>query len=181
MRQVQGDWAATLITILLVWCCFGSVFAGLLGYSRIPYGAARNGHFFRVFAKVHPTERIPHVSLLLVGGMMLFWSFFSLDTVIKALVVTRILEQFVAQALGLMLLHRLQPARSWPFRMWLYPIPCVLALGGWLFLYFSSDLLFIGLGAATIVVGVLVYLVWSKQTRGWPFQGPIAESAKPTE
>src|SRR5262249_23426641 len=68
MKRIHGDWAATLVTVLLIWCCFGSVFAGLLGYSRIPYGAARNGHFFAVFARVHPGERIPHLSLFLVGG-----------------------------------------------------------------------------------------------------------------
>lgn len=177
MGQIHNAWAATLITVLLVWCCFGSVFAGLLGYSRIPYGAAREGHFFRVFAKVHPTEKIPHVSLVLVGAMMLFWSFFSLDTVIKALVVTRILEQFVAQAIGLMMLHRMQPTRPWPYRMRLYPLPCLLALAGWLFLYFSSDLLFIGLGAATLAIGVAVFLVWSRHTGGWPFEKRPQEMA----
>src|SRR5262249_57902686 len=46
MTAVHGPWAATVVTLLLIWCIFGSAFAGLLSYSRIPYGAARNGHFF---------------------------------------------------------------------------------------------------------------------------------------
>jgi amino acid transporter len=162
MRRIHGPWAATLITLFLIWCCIGSVFAGLLGYSRIPYGAARQGHFFRVFAKVHETERIPHVSLWLVGGMMLVWTLFDLQSVINALIVTRILEQFVAQAVGVMLLRQTQPERPRPYRMWLYPLPCLLALVGWLYLYFSAGILYIGLGAATLIVGLLVFLVWSR-------------------
>src|SRR5262249_47453519 len=74
MAKAHGDGAKVVVTLLLLWCCFGSVFAGLLGYSRITYGAARNGHFFRLFARVHPVQRIPHLSLLLVGGLMLFWA-----------------------------------------------------------------------------------------------------------
>jgi amino acid transporter len=165
MRRIHGPWAATAITVLLVWCCIGSVFAGLLGYSRIPYGAARHGHFFRVFAQVHPREKIPHVSLWLVGAMMLLWSFFDLQTVINALIVTRILEQFVAQAIGVMLWRRARPDAPRPYRMWLYPLPCLLALVGWLYLYVSSGWLYIGLGAATLAAGLLVYILWSLRFR----------------
>jgi APA family basic amino acid/polyamine antiporter len=171
MRRVHGPWAATLVTLLLIWCCFGSVFAGLLGASRIPYGAARRGHFFRVFATVHPRERIPHFSLGLVGGLMLFWSFFDLQNVINALIVTRILEQFVAQVIGVMLLRRRQPDRPRPYRMWLYPLPCLLALVGWLYLYGSAGWLYIALGGGTLVTGVVVFLVWSRHTGEWPFPG----------
>jgi basic amino acid/polyamine antiporter, APA family len=172
MRRIHGEWAVKLITLALVWCCFGSVFAGLLGYSRIPYGAARDGHFFRVFARVHPQKRVPHVSLLLVGGLMLFWNFFDLQSVINALIVTRILEQFVAQAVGVMLLRRWQPDRPRPFRMWLYPLPSILALAGWFYLYVSARLLYIALGAATLVAGLAVYLVWSRLNRSEQFQRP---------
>src|SRR5262249_33546435 len=91
MRQIHGDGAATLVTLLLIWSCFGSAFAGLLGYSRIPYGAARYGHFFSALGKVHPVHRIPHVALLVVGGLTLCWSFFDLSSVINALITTRII------------------------------------------------------------------------------------------
>src|SRR5207249_4500394 len=76
MRRIHGDWAAQLVTVLVIWSCFGSAFAGLLGYSRIPYGAARYGHFFSVLGRVHPVHHIPHVALLVIGGLTLFWSFF---------------------------------------------------------------------------------------------------------
>jgi basic amino acid/polyamine antiporter, APA family len=165
MRRIHGPWAATAITVLLVWCCIGSVFAGLLGYSRIPYGAARQGHFFRIFAHVHPREKIPHVSLWLVGAMMLAWSFFDLQVVINALIVTRILEQFVAQAIGVIIWRRARPDAPRPYRMWLYPLPCLIALIGWLYLYVSSGWLYIGLGAATLAAGLVVFVIWSARFR----------------
>lgn len=169
MSKLHAPWAGVLVTALLIWCVFGSAFGGLLGYSRIPYGAARQGHFFSVFAAVHPKHRIPHVSLLLVGGLMLFWSWFDLGVIINALIVTRILEQFVAQVLGVMLLRRHQPDLPRPFRIWLYPLPCFLALAGWLYMYLSADPLYIILGLVTMASGIIAFLIWSKQTGGWPF------------
>jgi amino acid transporter len=165
-----GDWAASVITVLLIWCCLGSAFAGLLGYSRIPFGAAHNGHFFSIFARVHPGQKIPHFSLLLVGALMLFWSFFDLQTIINALITTRILEQFVGQIVAVVLLRRYQPERYRPYKMVLYPLPCLLALVGWLYLYWSAGWVFITLGIGTLSAGVLVFLLWSRYTRNWPFE-----------
>jgi amino acid transporter len=172
MRQAHGDWAATLVTLLLIWSAFGSAFAGLLGYSRIPYGAARFGHFFAGLGKVHPVHNIPHVALLAVGGLALFWSFFGLQDVINALIVTRILEQFVAQAVGVVLLRRRRPDLPRPYRMWLYPLPCLLALAGWLYLYVTAQWVFIVLGAATLAAGAVAFVLWSRWTPGWPFNAP---------
>jgi amino acid transporter len=115
-----------------------------------------------------------------VGGLTLFWSFFDLQNVINALIVTRILEQFVAQAVGVMLLRRLQPHLPRPYRMWLYPLPCLLALAGWLYLYLTAERLFIALGLATLAAGVVVFVAWSWRARTWPFQaaGPIPHSSR---
>jgi amino acid transporter len=170
MATLHGDgWAPKLVTVLLIWSCVGSAFAGLLGYSRIPYGAALAGHFFRPVAAVHIHKRIPHISLLLVGGFTLCWTFFDLDTVIKALITTRILEQFVAQIIGVAVLRWTQPNLPRPFRIWLYPVPCGLALAGWLYVYFSAEWLFIGVGMGTLVAGMIAFLMWSARRREWPF------------
>jgi amino acid transporter len=169
MRRAYDDWAAQLVTVLLMVSCFGAAFAGLLGYSRIPYGAARQGHFFRAFGRVHPVHRIPHVSLLLVGGMTLLCSFLDLGNVIKALITVRIPVQFVGQIAGVMLLRRAQPLRPRPFRMWLYPLPCALALAGWVYVYVAAGRLFVGLGLATLLAGVAAFLLWSWRGGTWPF------------
>jgi amino acid transporter len=169
MRRLHGDWAAALVTLLLVWSCFGSAFAGLLGYSRIPYGASRYGHFFAGLGRVHPRHSIPHFSLLLVGGLTLFWTLFDLQNVINALITTRIVEQFVGQIVGVMLLRWREPQVARPFRMWLYPLPCGLALAGWLYVYWAAGAAFIGLGLATLLAGTMVFLFWSWRASTWPF------------
>jgi amino acid transporter len=171
MGRIHGPWAVRLITVLLMGSCFGSAFAGLLGYSRIPYGAARAGHFFEAVAHVHPRHRIPHVSLLLVGGLTLLWSFFDLENVIKALITTRILIQFLGQIVGVLVLRRTQPDRARPFRIWLAPLPCGLALAGWLYVYAASGWRFAGLGVLTLAVGGAVFLLWSRRGGKWPFAG----------
>ncbi len=169
MGKAHGQWAATLVTVCLVGSCFASCFSGTLGYSRVPYAAAREGHFFRWFGAVHPKHAIPHRSLLLIGAMVLFWSFFSLDAIIAALIATRILEQFVAQIFAVMLLRHAQPERPRPWKMWLYPLPCAVALVGWVFVYASTGGLYIAIGAGTLVAGAVVFLIWAAQRNSWPF------------
>jgi amino acid transporter len=171
MRRIYPgqNWPVVLVTLLLMWSCLGSAFAGLLGYSRIPFGAARQGHFFAVMGAISPRHQIPHLSLLLVGGLMLFWSFFDLGDVISALITTRILEQFIGQVIGLIILRRTQPDRPRPFRIYLYPIPCGLALVGWLYVYIASGQFFIVLGLVTMLAGFVTYLCWANWVEHWPF------------
>jgi amino acid transporter len=164
MRRLHGDRAAALVSLLLIWSTVGSAFAGLLGYSRIPYGAARYGHFFEIFGRTHATHRFPHVSLLAVGALALFWSFFDLGDVINALVTTRIIEQFVAQIVGVMMLRKAQPDRPRPYRIWLYPMPCLVALVGWVYLYVSAGWLFMAIGLATLAAGLLTFALWFRRS-----------------
>jgi amino acid transporter len=89
--------------------------------------------------------------------------------VIKALVTLRMLEQFVSQVIGVMLLRARQPDRPRPYRIWLYPLPCLLALAGWLLLYVSAGVVYIGIGAATLTAGAVAFLSWSARSRTWPF------------
>ena len=123
MQRIYGSGVATIFTLLILWTAFGSVFALLLGYSRIPFAAATSGYFFRVFGRLHPTKGFPYVSLLVLGAISIFAGFLSLGTVIDALIVTRIVVQFMGQAVGLMLLRRHAPDMPRPYRMWLYPLP----------------------------------------------------------
>jgi amino acid transporter len=169
--RAVGDVLASVLAAVLIASCTASAFAALVGYSRVPFGAARQRYFFAAFGAVHPRHQIPHRALLLMGGLTLFWGFFDLGTVINALIATRILEQFVAQIVGLVLLRRRQPDRPRPFRVWLYPLPCGLALVGWLFLYGSVGLFAIGVGLTTLLTGGAAFLLWSRQSGGWPF-GP---------
>ena len=159
MERIYGPRAATLLTILILWTAFASVFVLLLSYSRIPYAAALEGDFFKVFARLHPTGRFPHVSLLAIGGLAIAFSFFALDAVISALLTSRILIQFMGQILALHSLHRRKDIRL-PFRMWLYPLPSVLAFLGWAYIFLTSGWRFAGFGLVSLIAGIVAYRVW---------------------
>jgi amino acid transporter len=170
MERLYGPQVATLFTFLILWTAFGSVFALLLGYSRIPYAAAQDGYFFSVFGRLHPTKHFPHVSLTVLGLISIVCSLLPLGVVIDALITTRIVVQFIGQVFAVMLLRIHRPDMPRPFRMWLYPVPAFVALAGWIFLLLTSGWRLIGLGFGTLALGILCFLVWSWRTRRWPFQ-----------
>lgn len=176
MQRLYGPRVATFFTVMILWTAFGSVFALLLGYSRIPYAAAESGYFFRIFGRLHPTKGFPYVSLLVLGAISILAGFFSLGTVIDALIVTRILVQFMGQVFGIMALRRRAPDLERPYRMWLYPLPALVALLGWAFIFVTTDVRVILFGLGVLALGVLAFLAWSRQTRRWPF---IAERVTP--
>src|SRR5207253_513081 len=128
--------AGTVATVLIMWTAFSSVFSLLLGYSRVPYAAALDGNYFKVFSRLHPKNRFPYISLLTLGTLAAVFCFFKLADIIAAMVVIRILIQFVAQIVGLMLLRRTRPDFARPFRMWLYPLPAIIALVGFSYVLF---------------------------------------------
>src|SRR3981081_864207 len=127
MQRIYGHGAASVVSALVMWTAFASVFSLLLGYSRVPYAAALDGNYFRAFARVHPQHRFPYVSLLALGGVAALFCFLSLADVIAALVVIRITLQFLVQAIGLIVLRIRRPDLPRPFCMWLYPRATLLA------------------------------------------------------
>ena len=134
------------------------MFALLLGYSRIPYAAAQDGCFFKVFGKLHPEKQFPHISLLCIGALSMASSFLSLQTVIDALVTLRILVQFVGQIGAVIRLRKLKPDTERPFRMWLYPLPALAALVGWLFLFLTSGWQQISYSLLALATGAVAFL-----------------------
>src|SRR6267142_6175677 len=169
MEKIYGTKIATVFTAMVLWTAFGSVFALLLGYSRIPYAAALDGYFFKVFGRLHPTKGFPYVSLLVIGGISILCSFLSLGMVIDALITTRILVQFIGQIFAVMLLRKRVPDAPRPYKMWLYPVPNFVALVGWIFVFATTDWLVILFGLGMLAVGGGLFLVWSWNTARWPF------------
>ena len=171
MEKLYGSTAGVIATILIMLTAFSSVFSLLLGYSRVPYAAALDGNYFKVFAKLHPKHHFPYVALLTMGGIAAFFCFFRLADVIAALVVIRIIVQFIAQIVGLLILRKTQPDMPRPFKMWLYPLPALIALIGFLYVMlmrkgFATQVKYAG---ALIAVGLIIYLVRSYNRKEFPF------------
>lgn len=161
MEKIYGRTGGLLITVMILWTAFASVFALMLAYSRIPYAAAREGFFFSPFARLHPRGDFPHISLLALGAVAAGASLFSLDAVIKALMTTRILIQFIAQIFAVHLLRQAKTTVS-TFRMALYPLPSLLALAGWIYIFATSGLRYSLGGLLTLGAGIIAYLLWSR-------------------
>jgi len=160
-----------LMTGLVIATAFASVFSLMLGYSRVPYAAAKDGNYFRAFAKVHPVHRFPYVSLLALGVVAAAFCFLRLKDAIAALVVIRLILQFLVQAVGLIVLRIRRPDMPRPFRMWLYPLPALLACAGFLFILFSREnwQKEIRYAAVILLTGMIVYLIRSWWHSEWPF------------
>jgi len=177
MQRIYGASAGRLVTILIMWAAFASVFSTMLGYSRVPYAAALDGNYFRAFARVHPERRFPTVSLLAVGGGAMLACFLRLADVIAALVVIRLMVQFIVQAVGVIVLRHRRPDLPRPFRMWLYPLPALLAIAGFTFILLARTnfLREIRYALALLIAGLTIYLVRAWRRREWPFGLASAE------
>lgn len=165
IEKIYGSWAGNVVTVMILWTAFASIFALLLGYSRIPYAAALDGYFFRVFGKLHPKGNFPYVSILVIGLITMAASFATLEDVIKALLTSRILIQFVGQIAAVTIMRKTQPGFPSSFRMWRYPLPSLLALAGWLIIFATSGLPYIAGGLALTGVGVVAFLVWERRAQ----------------
>ncbi len=169
MERIYGNRFATLFTLMILITTYASVFALLLGYSRIPYAAALDGCFFSTFGRLHPKKSFPYVSILAIGGISIAACLLSLDTVIMAMVTCRILIQFIGQIFAVVLIRRYSPDMPRPYRIWLYPVPCIVAFVGWIFIFATSDNNIILFSLAALVSGIVAFVVWSWWTQRWPF------------
>jgi amino acid transporter len=160
-ERIYGHSAAIVATVLILWIALASLFAVMLGYSRVPYAAAADGNYFRIFSKLHSEKNFPHVSLLILAATaFLFSLLFKLKEVITAIIVMRILIQFVSQAIGVILLRRKK--EPLPYKMILFPVPALVAIAVWMFIFFSSGLPYI-LGALGVIAsGMILYYFFRK-------------------
>ena len=172
-RSAFGAWAGYAIAALIVWTAFASVFSLQLGYSRVPYAAARDGNYFQFLAAVHPRHGIPHRSLVALGLVGAFFCFFTLTQVITMLVITRILLQFFLQQFGVMYLRVQRPELARPFRMPLYPLPPLAAMAGFAFILVNRAHAIgeLAVAGGIAVSGTLLYWMRARRLGQWPYAG----------
>ncbi len=160
MEIIYGHQAGVIITVLILCIAFSSLFAVVLGYSRVPYAAAVDGNFFKQFAKLHPTKNFPHISLIFLCGLgFIFSLFMRLGDVISSILAMRIVVQFIAQGVGVGLLRKRFGTKDLPFKIWLFPIPVIISIGIWIFLFISTEW-FALWGSLIAVVGAAVYFLF---------------------
>ncbi len=173
MQRLYGVWGGRAAALLIIWTAFGSLFSLLLGYSRIPWAAARDRNFFAGFGRLDPSGRFPRCALLTLGLAGAAACMFSLFEVIAALVVVRLALQFLFQAVGLLWLRRRQRQLARPFRMWLYPAPALMAIAGFLYMLLvrSQSGRELAVAALLLGFGVALFLLRARRSESWPFAG----------
>src|SRR5882672_8971286 len=172
MQRTYGQGAAGIVSVLIMWTAFASVFSLMLGYSRVPYAAAVDGNYFRAFARVHPVHKFPYVSLLALAGVAALFCFLRLADLIAALVVIRILLQFLVQSIGVIVLRIRRPDMARPFRMWLYPVPALVAAGSFIFIL-KDRLREVRYAGVILVAGLIIYCLRAWRRGEWPFGGAV--------
>jgi amino acid transporter len=171
LETAWGKGAAQVFTVGIIVTAFASVFAGLLGGSRVPYNAARDKLFLPWFGRLHPRLHFPTAGLYAMGVVTAIGSLFTLTDVISMLTAVFVLVQSVAQVAALTVLRRRQPNLPRPYKMWLYPLPSLVALAGWIYIYKSAGTKPIVLSLIWLAAGIIAYLIWARVEKTWPF-GP---------
>ena len=159
MERIYGHWGGVIVTVLILWIALASLFAVVLGYSRIPYAAAVDGNFFQLFSKLHPTKDFPYISLIFLCSLgFIFSLLFRLERAIDSILAMRLIIQFIGQCVGLVLLRGRLGTKTLPFKMWVYPVPVILSICIWLFLFISTGW-FALWGSLIAAGGVVVFYV----------------------
>jgi amino acid transporter len=171
LEHAWGRHIAMIFTALIIITAFASVFTGLLGASRIPFHAAKDKLFLPIFGRLHPRLNIPHISLLVMGLFTAIGSLFTLGDVIDMLTAVMVLIQSISQIAALTTLRKRQPTLQRPYRVNFYPLPNIIALLGWSYLYWSCSAKAIVLSLVWLLLGIIAFLLWAKAESTWPF-GP---------
>jgi APA family basic amino acid/polyamine antiporter len=169
-----GRVAGYVMTGLILFVAASSLYAVVLGYSRIPFAAARDGDFFHVFARVHPTKNFPHVSLLVLGAISIPFCFFTLGQLVSWLMQVQILLRFSWQCVAVILLHRYRKDIPQPFVMWLYPLPALVSLALWLYIFFTGPREGVWFSLTFFALSVAAYVLFLRTRGGKPTPPPTA-------
>ncbi len=170
IEKLYGITAAKIATVMILWVALASLFAVLLGYSRVPYAAAVDGSFFKIFAKLHPTKQFPYISLLTIAAFAFVFSLLlRMSDVISGILAMRIILQFIGQAVGVVLLRKRNANKQLPYKMPLYPLPVILAIAMWGAMFYATGLTVIKYFVAVFISGFIVYLISANYNKKWPF------------
>jgi APA family basic amino acid/polyamine antiporter len=159
----SGQIAGTVMTGLILFVAAASLYATILGYSRIPYAAAKDGNFFKAFARVHPTKHFPDFSLVMIALVSIPFCFFTLGQLVSWLIQVQVLLRFIWQCAAVVLIRKYRPDIPQPFTMWLYPWPAILSGTLWMWIFFTGP--WEGMVFSVVFLGASVgaYALWAKR------------------
>jgi amino acid transporter len=169
ITKLYGPDAGVVITVLILIATFGGILTMTLGFSRILYAAGAEGHFFKVFGRVHPQGHFPTVALVAVAALAIPLCGLPIEKLVAALMIIQIMFQFILQVIAVFAIRIPRRHIAIPFRMWLYPWPALVALAGWVYVALTpAQRQFVWEGAILLAAGVVTYLLRARVVREWP-------------
>jgi len=158
--KLHGTRAASIMTGLILAATLGGILTMSLGYSRILYAAGAEGSFFSVLGRVHSKGRFPTVSLLTINALAIPLCWFSLTRLISALMIIQIVFQFIPQVFAIFAMRLYRKEIQRPFEMWLYPVPAIVALVGWIYVAATPDQSqYLGTAVILLLLGLVAYFL----------------------
>lgn len=178
--KLYGAHAASIMTGLILAATLGGIFTMSLGYSRILYAAGAEGNFFKIFGRVHPKGHFPTVSLLAINALAIPLCWFSLERLLSALMIIQIVFQFIPQIFAVFAIRLYRKEIHRPYSMWLYPVPAIIALIGWIYVASTPDQRqYLGTAFILLLLGLGVYFLRAQIIMSWPFGAPPEDRPTP--
>ena len=85
----------------------------------------------------------------------------------------RIMVQFIGQAVGVTLLRKRNGTKALPYKMPLYPLPVILAIALWVFIFYATGLTIIFSFLLVVGSGLIMYFILAKMQKQWPFNADV--------
>jgi len=183
-EKMIGRGFAIFFTLVVIYCIYGSCFSLMLGFAQIPYAAAQNNMFFKTFAHEHEKAGFADNALLYMGFFSCVFCFVDLGLVIEGMMTTTLVTMFLANSVALVAHRRKFPDAERPYMMPLYPLPVVIQMIMFGFVFLTSDNYFIMGGApllecglAFLLLGCGAFCIFRRQQGEWPFAKEKARMA----
>jgi len=134
LHYVQQDWAAGLLAFGAVIAMTAVLLVFQLGQPRILMSMSRDGLLGPWFRKIHPKYRTPHVTTILTGVFVAFFSAIANIDEIVQLTNIGTLFAFVLVCIGILILRKREPNRPRKFRVPFVPLVPLLGIAMCVFL-----------------------------------------------
>ena len=155
-------WLAVAITVAILFGFSSVILVMLLGQSRVFFTMSEDGLLPDLFSHIHPKFKTPYKSNILLFFFVGCFAAFIPESVAGNLTSVGTLFAFVLVSIGIIIMRRLQPNQTRPFRTPLVPVVPILGA-------LICGAMIVGLGTPTLitafcwmVIGLLIYFAYGK-------------------
>ena len=167
MRRVLGTGGANAVAVAAMISIFAALNGSILTGSRVPYAMARDGLFFRSFARVHPAFHTPGISIL---GLSAWAAIVVLSGRYDQLLTFVIFASWLLYGMttaAVFVLRRKRPDLDRPYKTFGYPVvPALFVIAALLIevVTLMNSPRESVLGIVLIAAGLPFYFLWKRRT-----------------